>query len=406
MGLPCSRICKHGVFMTNFLKKYVQKRGKPGDLAVRTACGRLSGWVGIACNVLLCAAKLTVGTLSGSVSITADAVNNLSDAAGSVVTLIGFQMASKPADREHPYGHDRMEYLSGLVVAALILLIGAELVKSSVQKILHPEAVEFSGVMVAVLLASIAVKLGMALFNRDLGRLIGSTALAATAADSRNDVLATAAVLASCLVGHFTSLMPDGWMGLAVALFILWSGVQIARDTINPLLGAAPDTQLVRQLSQTITAHPDVLGIHDLMVHDYGPGRRFASVHVEMDASTDVLHAHEVIDGIERTVKKELNIDLVIHYDPIVTDDAELSALHERIEQAIRGYDAHLSVHDFRMVRGKVHTNVIFDMVVPEDLQADTPNLRRLVNATLQQAGAQYFAVITFDCEAFNELSQ
>lgn len=406
MGLPCSRICKHGVFMTNFLKKYVQKRGKPGDLAVRTACGRLSGWVGIACNVLLCAAKLTVGTLSGSVSITADAVNNLSDAAGSVVTLIGFQMASKPADREHPYGHDRMEYLSGLVVAALILLIGAELVKSSVQKILHPEAVEFSGVMVAVLLASIAVKLGMALFNRDLGRLIGSTALAATAADSRNDVLATAAVLASCLVGHFTSLMPDGWMGLAVALFILWSGVQIARDTINPLLGAAPDTQLVRQLSQTITAHPDVLGIHDLMVHDYGPGRRFASVHVEMDASTDVLHAHEVIDGIERTVKKELNIDLVIHYDPIVTDDAELSALHERIEQAIRGYDAHLSVHDFRMVRGKQHTNVIFDMVVPEDLQADTPNLRRLVNATLQQAGAQYFAVITFDCEAFNELSQ
>ena len=390
--------------MTNFLQKYVQKRGKPGDLAVRTACGRLSGWVGIVCNVLLCAAKLTVGTLSGSVSITADAVNNLSDAAGSVVTLIGFQMASKPADREHPYGHDRMEYLSGLTVAALILLIGAELVKTSVQKILHPEAVEFSAAMVIVLLASIAVKLGMSLFNRDLGRLIGSSALAATAADSRNDVLATTAVLAACLVGRFTNLLPDGWMGLAVALFILWSGVQIARDTINPLLGAAPDAQLVRQLSQTITAHPDVLGIHDLLVHDYGPGRRFASVHVEMDARTDVLHAHEVIDGIERTVKKELNIDLVIHYDPIVTDDAELDALRERIERALSAYDPRLSVHDFRMVRGKQHTNVIFDMVVPEDLQAETPNLRRLVNETLQQAGAQYFAVITFDCEAFNEL--
>ena len=392
--------------MTNLLKKYVQKRGKPGDLAVRTACGRLSGWVGIVCNALLCAAKLTVGTLSGSVSITADAINNLSDAAGSVVTLIGFQMASKPADREHPYGHDRMEYISGLVVAALILLIGAELVKSSVQKILHPEAVEFSGAMVIVLLASIAVKLLLALFNRDLGRIIGSSALQATAADSRNDVLATAAVLASCLVGHFTSLMPDGWIGLAVALFILWSGVQIARDTIDPLLGAAPDAQLVRQLAQRITAHPDVLGIHDLMVHDYGPGKRFASVHVEMDAHTDVLHAHEVIDGIERTVKKELNIDLVIHYDPVVTDDAELDTLRRRIEQALSAYDPRLSVHDFRMVRGKQHTNVIFDMVVHEDLQGETANLRRLVNETLHQSGDHYFAVITFDCEAFNELSR
>ncbi len=391
--------------MTKLLQKFVQKRGKPGDLAVRTACGRLSGWVGIVCNVLLCAAKLTVGTLSGSVSITADAVNNLSDAAGSVVTLIGFQMASKPADREHPYGHDRMEYISGLVVAALILLIGAELVKSSVQKILHPEAVEFSAAMVIVLLASIAVKLAMALFNRDLGRLIGSSALKATAADSRNDVLATAAVLAACLLGRFTDLMPDGWMGLAVALFILWSGVQIARDTIDPLLGAAPDAQLVRQLTQTVTAQPDVLGIHDLMVHDYGPGRRFASVHVEMDAHTDVLHAHEVIDGIERTVKKELNIDLVIHYDPVVLDDAELSALRGRIEQALGAYDPRLRVHDFRMVRGRQHTNVLFDLVVPEDLQAETPNLRRLVNKTLQQAGAQYFAVITFDREAFNELT-
>ena len=391
--------------MTKLLQKFVQKRGKPGDLAVRTACGRLSGWVGIVCNVLLCAAKLTVGTLSGSVSITADAVNNLSDAAGSVVTLIGFQMASKPADREHPYGHDRMEYISGLVVAALILLIGAELVKSSVQKILHPEAVEFSAAMVIVLLASIAVKLAMALFNRDLGRLIGSSALKATAADSRNDVLATAAVLAACLLGRFTDLMPDGWMGLAVALFILWSGVQIARDTIDPLLGAAPDAQLVRQLTQTVTAQLDVLGIHDLMVHDYGPGRRFASVHVEMDAHTDVLHAHEVIDGIERTVKKELNIDLVIHYDPVVLDDAELSALRGRIEQALGAYDPRLRVHDFRMVRGRQHTNVLFDLVVPEDLQAETPNLRRLVNKTLQQAGAQYFAVITFDREAFNELT-
>ena len=395
-----------GVFMTNLLKKYVQKRGKPGDLAVRTACGRLSGWVGIVCNALLCAAKLTVGTLSGSVSITADAVNNLSDAAGSVVTLIGFQMASKPADREHPYGHDRMEYLSGLVVAALILLIGAELVKTSVQKILHPAAVECSAAMIAVLLASIAVKLAMALFNRDLGRIIGSSALEATAADSRNDVLATAAVLAACLIGRFTGLDLDGWIGLAVALFILWSGVQIARDTISPLLGAAPDAQLVRQLTAAITAHPDVLGIHDLMVHDYGPGRRFASVHVEMDARTDVLHAHEVIDGIERAVKKEQNIDLVIHYDPVVTDDAELAALRAAIERAIHGFDPRLSVHDFRMVRGTQHTNVIFDMVVPEQLQSQTANLRRLVNETLQQLGAQYFAVITFDCEAFNDLPE
>ena len=387
----------------SFLKKYVQKRGAPGDLAVRTACGRLSGIVGIVCNVLLFAAKLTIGALSGSVSITADAVNNLSDASGALVTLIGFQMAAKPADREHPYGHDRLEYLSGLVVAALILLIGAELVKTSVQKILHPQPVEFSLAVLIVLLASIGVKLLLALFNRDLGRLIASPALEATAADSRNDVLATAAVLAACVLGHYTGLMPDGWIGLGVAAFILWSGVQIARDTITPLLGAAPDRQLVEDLRSCLTSHEGVLGIHDLLVHDYGPGRRFASVHVEMDAQTDVLLAHERIDNMEREVHSKLHVDLVIHYDPIVTNDTELRALRTRVESAIAEIDPRLSIHDFRMVRAAGHTNVIFDMVVPEDLRDQTANLRRLVNEKIQFGDTKYFAVITFDCEAFND---
>lgn len=388
--------------MTAFLNRFIQKRGAPGDLAVRTACGRLSGWVGILCNVLLFAAKLVVGALSGSVSITADAVNNLSDASGSVVTLIGFQMASKPADREHPYGHDRMEYLSGLVVAALVLLIGAELVKTSVQKIVHPAAVEFSAVVAVVLVLSIVVKLLLAVFNHRLGTLISSQALQATAADSRNDVISTAAVLAACVIGKYSGVMLDGWIGLAVALFILWSGVGIARDTIDPLLGAAPDHQLVAQLTRQLTQYEGVLGVHDLMVHDYGPGRRFASVHVEMDAQTDVLLAHERIDNMERDVLQTLNIDLVIHYDPVVTNDEELRALRTRVEAAIRQIDPRLSIHDFRMVRAAGHTNVIFDMVVPEELRSQTANLRRLVNEKIQFGDTKYFAVITFDCEAFN----
>lgn len=369
----------------------------------RAAYGRLAGLVGIVCNLLLFAGKLLVGTLSGSVSITADAVNNLSDASGSIVTLLGFKLAAKPADDKHPYGHSRYEYFSGLVVAALILFIGAELAISSFRKMLHPEPVEFSLAIVIVLTVSVCVKLWMALFNAKLGRRIRSSALAATAADSRNDAISTAAVLLGCLIGHFTGLRVDGYMGFAVALLILWSGVCIARDTVNPLLGEAPDEELVHNLAHAITHHEQILGIHDLIVHDYGPGHRFASVHAEMDYRLDPLTAHECIDDIEREIKQEMHIDLVIHYDPIVTDDPELDALRHRITAAIERLDPRLALHDFRMVRGNSHSNVIFDLVVPHDLAVSRSELRQRINDLLQTENKKYYAVITFDDEAFND---
>ena len=382
-----------------FVKNYTDTKNP----AVRTQYGKLAGWVGIFCNLLLFTGKLLVGTICKSVSITADAVNNLSDASSSVVTLLGFKFSGKPADPEHPYGHHRMEYLSGLCVAAMILLIGAELVKTSAARILHPQPVEFSPALVLVLVGSILLKLWMAGFNRGLGADIDSAALAATAADSRNDVIATGAVLVSCAVGKLTGVKIDGWAGLLVALFILWSGIGIARDTINPLLGMAPDEQLVRAITQTLLAHEKVLGVHDLMIHDYGPGRRFASAHVEMDYHEDVLDAHELIDEMEREVQKSLGVELVIHYDPIVTDDKELSRIRAQIAEILRRVDPDLAVHDFRMVRGSRHTNVIFDMVLPFSMESRKQELRELVERELQTDGKQYHAVITFDMQAFNE---
>ena len=382
-----------------FLKDHTDIRNPE----VRTRVGKLAGWVGIFCNVLLFAGKLLVGTLCKSVSITADAVNNLSDASSSVVTLLGFKLAEKPADLEHPYGHDRMEYLSGLAVAAMILLIGAELVKTSVARIVHPEPVEFSLAIVLVLLASIALKLWMAGFNRGLGKEIDSAALAATAADSRNDVIATGAVLLACVAGKLANVMIDGWIGLAVAIFIIISGIGIAKDTIDPLLGMAPDETLVQGITKLLLSDERVLGVHDLMIHDYGPGRRFASVHVEMDYRYDVLDAHELIDEMERRVKQELGVELVIHYDPIVTDDEELRRIRAQVEEILHAVDPQLTIHDFRMVRGKVHTNVIFDMVVPFSMQPEQQKLRELVERQLKADGKQYHAIITFDTQSFNE---
>lgn len=390
--------------MKNFLLRiFVKDYANTQNPAVRTRYGTLAGWVGIFCNLLLFAGKLIVGTLCKSVSITADAANNLSDASSSVVTLIGFRLAGKPADPEHPYGHDRMEYLSGLVVAAMILLIGVELVKTSVARILTPEPVSFSLAMVLVMLGSIAVKFWMAAFNRSLGKAIDSATLAATAADSRNDVISTAAVLLACLAGKLFDVMIDGWIGLAVALFIIWSGIGIAKDTVDPLLGCAPDGELMRKITAMLLAQPKVLGVHDLMIHDYGPGRRFASAHVEMDYREDVLDAHELIDELERQVRCELLVELVIHYDPIVTDDEELRAVREKVQAILKKADASIAIHDFRMVRGRAHTNVIFDMVIPFSLDSRRQELRELVEGGLREENQQYFAVITFDAQAFNE---
>ncbi len=388
--------------MTALLLKLFLGGRDPSDAAARARCGKLAGVVGIVCNVLLCAAKLVVGTLSGSISISADAVNNLSDASSSVVTLLGFRLAEKPADRDHPYGHARMEYISGLIVAGLILVIGAQLARSSFDRILHPQPIEFSAALVVVLALSIAVKLWMMAFNRTVGKKIDSETLLATAADSRNDVITTSAVLAACVFCYFTDLAVDGYAGLAVAVFILVSGVGIARDTISPLLGTQPDPDVLRAITTEILAHDKILGVHDLMLHDYGPGRRFGSVHVEMDCREDPLACHEIIDGIEREFHDEHNLELVIHYDPIVTDDEELTRLRSFVQQTCEAIDPRLSIHDFRIVRGYERTNLIFDLVVPFELQTQKNRIGWELETRIREQDARYNPVITFDEDTFN----
>ena len=379
------------------LRLFIKDYQNTEDPAVRGACGKLAGIVGIVCNLLLFAGKLLAGTLSGSVSITADAVNNLSDASSSLVTLLGFKMAERPADAEHPYGHARMEYLSGLLVAILILIIGVELGKSSIQKILHPEAVEFSVLTLCILVGSILMKLWMCLFCRKLGKRIQSTTLEATAADSRNDVITTAAVLLGCLAGHFFHWRIDGWVGALVAVFILASGWSIAKETISPLLGKQADPELVQRISRLVLSHEKILGIHDLMVHDYGPGQCFASVHAEMDMHEDPLMCHDILDDIERDAMRELRVHLVIHYDPIVTDDDELNHMRTLVQKELATIDPQLSMHDFRMVRGPQHTNLIFDLAVPYSMSDKTAELKRRIDECVQFEDSKYYTVITFD---------
>ena len=384
------------------LRLFVKDANNTESPKVRAAIGTLSGLVGIVCNVLLFAFKLLVGTLTGSVSITADAMNNLSDASGSIVTFIGFRVADKPADEHHPYGHARAEYLSGLGVAALILVIGLELVKTSVEKIIHPTPVTFTTVAAVVLLASIAVKFWMNLFNRSLAKRIDSTALMATAADSRNDCITTGAVLIAAVVEKLTNIPVDGWIGLAVALFILYSGLNLAKDTISPLLGEGADPELREKIVDYIVAQPKVLGYHDLMVHDYGPGQRFASLHVEMDCREDPLECHERIDDMERECLRSHNVHLVIHYDPVVIDNPELTALKAKVLCLLQTRDPRLSLHDFRMVPGKKHMNLVFDVALPRDMKDRGEELRGWVEDTLNAEGEMvYHVIITFDVADF-----
>ncbi len=382
-----------------FVKDYQQKDAPK----VRSAVGRLSGITGIVCNALLFAGKLIAGILSGSVSIVADAMNNLSDAASAIVTLIGFKLAEKPADKHHPYGHARYEYLSGLAVAGMILIIGFELGKSSVEKIIHPEAVAFTLPTVLILLASVAVKLWLHVFNRRLGKHIDSGTLLAAAADSRNDVITTAAVLVAGVVEYFTQWRIDGYVGLAVAVFILYSGITMARETISPLLGEAASPELRQLIVQIMESDPRVLGYHDLMVHDYGPGQRFASLHVEMDQREDPLLCHEIIDNMERQCLEKHNVHLVIHYDPIVTDDAEQDALRSLLLQTLASIDENLTLHDFRMVRGKGHTNLIFDISLPLHWRGKEEIIEQGIEKALADLDqGKFYTVITYDLEAFN----
>lgn len=368
---------------------------------IRARIGKLSGAVGIICNCLLAAGKLIVGHMTSSMSITADGLNNLSDGASSIVTLLGFKLAEKPADRKHPYGHARIEYIAGLTVAVMILFIGLELGKSSVQKFINPEPIEFSFTAVWVLFASILVKLFMMLFNLKMGRRINSNALLATAADSRNDVMTTSAVLAASIVEHFYNVRIDGVMGIAVSLFILYSGIKLAGETMSPLLGEGANPELQKQITDYINGCPMVLGCHDLMVHDYGPGRRYASIHVEIDKNEDPMACHARIDRMERECLKNYGTHLVIHYDPVVTDDPEVNSTKRLVNTIIKVRDGRLTIHDFRMVDDGESVKMSFDMILPEDLRGQEQSIKETVEKALNSLDSKkYYADITFDMES------
>lgn len=371
---------------------------RPNDPKTRAAAGKLSGIVGVLCNLLLFGGKLAVGLLTGSVSVTADAMNNLSDAVSSIVTLVGFKLAEKPADADHPYGHARYEYLSGLAVAALIIVIGVELGKSSIDKILHPAPVAFTLPLVVVLVVAVILKLGLSAFNRMLGKKISSTALLATAADSRNDAISTSAVLIAAGLEMAFGWQLDGWMGLAVAVFVLYSGAMLAKDTISPLLGETATPELRQLIVDVVTSDEKVLGYHDLMVHDYGPGQRFASIHVEMDRREDPLECHERIDELERLCLQQHNIHLVIHYDPVITDDPELKRLQNVVSGLLQQIQPDISIHDFRMLTVEDRVRIFFDVAMPPEWMNRKEEISRRLEALLAETEPQIsHTFITFD---------
>lgn len=376
---------------------FIKNREKYDDPAVRASYGKLCGVVGVVCNVLLFLLKYIAGTLCGSVSITADAVNNLSDASSSVVNLIGFKLASKPADDEHPYGHGRYEYLAALTVAVLVLIIGYETLMSGIGKIIEPSTVEFGALTVCVLLASVIVKLWLMAFNGSIGKKIKSGALTATAQDSRNDVVSTLAVLLAAVISYFSGIELDGYMGVCVALFILYSGFGLVKEAISPLLGNPPDAELVGAIRDEITSCPEAIGMHDLIIHDYGPGRRFASVHVEMSTETPILEAHDSIDNIERDIYAKYGVYTSIHYDPVVTSDEHLSEIKEYINSVIAAMDADISMHDLRIVPGQTHTNVIFDCVLPRASRYTEAELKSFLSEKVGKRFENHNCVITID---------
>lgn len=375
-----------------FIKDY-KNTEKP---SVRSAYGKLAGLTGIVCNLLLCAGKFAVGVISGSVSITADALNNLSDASSGVISLIGFKLSEKSADEEHPYGHARYEYLAGFVMAVIILLIGAELLRSSVSRIIHPEAVEFGAASLIVLGISIAVKIGMMIFYGKTARLIGSDTLKTAAADSRNDVISTSAVLIAAAISRFAEVQLDGIMGAAVAVFILYSGVGLVREAMNPLLGKAPDDELVEKIRAEIMSYEGVLGTHDLMIHDYGPARKFASVHVEMAGERTLSETHEVVDKIERDFMRN-GLNMIIHLDPIVTEDCMTGKVHRELAEIVVKIDPRLSVHDVRLVQGAERTRCVFDVVVPRGFDMPERELTEEIGRFLAALHPDYYCSITVD---------
>ncbi len=383
--------------VTLLAKLFIKDYRNTENPSVRGAYGILCSIVGIVLNLLLFAGKYLAGSLSGSLAIMADAFNNLSDAASSFVTLIGFRFAGRGPDTDHPFGHGRYEYISGLVVSFLILLMGIELGQSSIEKILHPEAMEGGWLTVLILLASIAVKFYMHLYNRRIGQKIDSAAMKATAMDSLSDSIATAVVLICTVIYLATDVNLDGWGGGLVALFIIYTGITSIRDTLSPLLGQAPDPEYVQKIETIVKAHPEILGIHDLVVHDYGPGHRLISLHGEVSGDGDIYVLHDVIDRIEQELHEKLGCEAVIHMDPIAANDEHVNAMREKVEELLAQWDSRISLHDFRMVEGPTHTNLIFDAVVPQDLAATEEEAQKKIAQLIAQLGEQYRAVVKID---------
>ena len=384
--------------MTQFLIKiFIKDKENIGKAKVRGNYGKLAGITGIICNLLLFSAKLFGGIISGSISITADAVNNLSDSAASIITLIAFWLSEMPADEDHPYGHARYEYISGVIVSCMIIVIGFQFLVSSVQKIFNPSEVEYNILFWIILVVSMIIKLWLIVFNTKIGKIISSTSLSATAADSRNDVIITGVVLVSALFSHFSKITIDGYMGVLVAVFILYSGIGLIRQTLSPLLGEAPENALVEQIQKKIQSYETVIGIHDLIVHNYGPKRCFVSVHVEFPADQDIMISHDIIDNMERDFASEMQISLVIHLDPVITDDPALNEWKEKVFEIIKNISPELNIHDFRMVRGISHNNLIFDAVVPPGFKIANKILREQISEQVKLIDSDYFCVITVD---------
>ena len=380
--------------MISLLAKIFCKPEGRTPTQLRTAYGILCGAVGIGLNVLLFLGKFLAGTLSGSIAITADAFNNLSDAGSSVVTLLGFRIAAKAPDPGHPFGHGRAEYLSGLAVSMLILLMGVELAKESLNKILHPALVEFSWLVIGILAASICVKLYMAMYNRSLGKKLSAPALLAAAADSLGDCMSTSAVLVATLIGHYFQLPVDGWVGILVALFIFKGGIDAAKDTIDPLLGKPPTPEFVKEIEDLVMAHKEISGIHDLVVHDYGPGRVMISLHAEVPASGSVMELHDTIDNLEQELHRKLGCEAVIHMDPLVDDDGATAAVRDQVAALVKCIDPAIAIHDFRMVPGPTHTNLIFDVVTPLAFRLSGQEVAQQVRALVQSLDSRYIAVV------------
>ncbi|MDO4545392.1 MAG: cation diffusion facilitator family transporter [Bacillota bacterium] len=387
------------------IKIFIKDYENTSDPVVRERYGKFAGVVGIISNLILCIMKILIGLFSKSIAIVADGINNLADASSSIITLVGFKLASQPEDEDHPYGHARIEYLTGLFISIFIIVIGIQLFRSSIDKILHPDPLTFSYVTIIILVVAILIKLWQSAFNVSIGKKIKSVTLMATAADSRNDVISTSVVLVSVLVGKFAGIQIDGYMGCLVALFIIWSGIQLVRETSSPLLGEAPDQELVDAITETVEREPGVLGIHDLMVHNYGPGKIFASIHIEVDADGDLMKSHDMIDNIERIVKETLRIEFVAHMDPIKVNDPLINQMKALISETFAPLEGVESIHDFRIVPGPTHTNIIFDVVLGPGCKVTEKEILQTANDAVKAVDENYFVVITFD-KAYTKLGR